>query len=38
MRLGQPVKVREGLREATMDALMERHPLRKDPHRLSRTQ
>ena len=30
MRLGQPVKVREGLREATMDALMEKHPLRKD--------
>ena len=30
VRLGQPVKVREGLREATMDALMEKHPLRKD--------
>jgi superfamily I DNA and/or RNA helicase len=30
VRLGQPVKVREDLREATMDAEMERHPLRKD--------
>mgnify|MGYP001404727851 FL=1 len=30
VRLGQPVKVREGLREATMDALMEKHPLRRD--------
>ena len=30
VRLGQPVKVREGLREATMDAMMEKHPLRKD--------
>ncbi len=30
VRLGQPVKVREGLREATMDAHMEKHPLRKD--------
>ena len=30
MRLGQPVKVREALREATMDALMEKHPLRRD--------
>jgi regulator of nonsense transcripts 1 len=27
VRLGQPVKVREELREATIDALMERHPL-----------
>lgn len=30
VRLGQPVKVREELREATIDALMERHPLRRD--------
>ncbi|MBR80137.1 MAG: hypothetical protein CMA88_05100 [Euryarchaeota archaeon] len=30
VRLGQPVKVREGLRDATMDAKMERHPLRRD--------
>ncbi len=30
VRLGQPVKVREGLRDSTMDAEMERHPLRKD--------
>ena len=30
LRLGQPVKVRENLREATMDAKMEQHPLRKD--------
>ena len=30
VRLGQPVKVRENLREHTMDAEMERHPLRKD--------
>ena len=30
VRLGQPVKVREAWREATMDALMEKHPLRKD--------
>jgi len=30
VRLGQPVKVREGLRDSTMDALMESHPLRRD--------
>ena len=30
VRMGQPVKVREGLRDATMDAKMESHPLRKD--------
>ena len=30
VRLGQPVKVREGLRDATVDAMMEKHPLRKD--------
>ena len=30
VRLGQPVKVRENLREATMDARMEEHPLRRD--------
>ena len=30
VRLGQPVKVREGLRDATMDAMMEAHPLRRD--------
>ena len=30
VRLGQPVKVRESLREATMDARMEEHPLRRD--------
>ena len=30
VRLGQPVKVREGLRNATMDAMMESHPLRRD--------
>ncbi|MEC7694715.1 MAG: AAA domain-containing protein, partial [Candidatus Thermoplasmatota archaeon] len=30
VRIGQPVKVREGLRDSTMDAEMERHPLRKD--------
>ncbi len=30
LRLGQPVKVRENLREATMDAKMEEHPLRRD--------
>ncbi len=30
VRLGQPVKVRESLREATVDAQMERHPLRRD--------
>ncbi len=30
VRLGQPVKVREGLRDATMDAKMEKHPLRRD--------
>ena len=30
VRLGQPVKVREELREATIDALMEKHPLRRD--------
>ena len=30
VRLGQPVKVRESLREATMDAQMEEHPLRRD--------
>ncbi|MBI87702.1 MAG: hypothetical protein CMB67_01555 [Euryarchaeota archaeon] len=30
VRLGQPVKVREGLRDSTMDAEMQRHPLRKD--------
>jgi len=30
VRLGQPVKVRESLREATVDAQMESHPLRRD--------
>ncbi|MDC0501870.1 MAG: AAA domain-containing protein [Candidatus Thalassarchaeaceae archaeon] len=30
VRLGQPVKVREKLRQATMDAQMEIHPLRRD--------
>ena len=30
VRLGQPVKVREKLRLATMDAKMELHPLRRD--------
>ena len=30
VRLGQPVKVRESLREATIDAKMENHRLRKD--------
>tara|TARA_B110000495_G_scaffold82566_1_gene71008 strand:- start:313 stop:2238 length:1926 start_codon:yes stop_codon:yes gene_type:complete len=30
VRLGQPVKVREKLRQATMDAKMEIHPLRRD--------
>ena len=30
VRLGQPVKVRENLREATMDAMMEKHSLRRD--------
>ncbi len=30
VRLGQPVKVRESLREATIDARMENHRLRKD--------
>ena len=30
VRLGQPVKVRESLREATLDARMERHRLQKD--------
>ncbi|MBA45802.1 MAG: hypothetical protein CMB31_04365 [Euryarchaeota archaeon] len=30
VRLGQPVKVRESLREATVDAKMENHRLRKD--------
>lgn len=30
VRLGQPVKVRESLREATVDAHMESHPLRRD--------
>jgi len=30
VRLGQPVKVREGLRDATIDAKMEGHRLRKD--------
>ena len=30
VRLGQPVKVRESLREATVDAQMENHPLRRD--------
>ncbi|MEC8873888.1 MAG: AAA domain-containing protein [Candidatus Thermoplasmatota archaeon] len=30
VRLGQPVKVREALRDNTMDAMMESHPLRKD--------
>ena len=30
VRLGQPVKVREKLRMATMDAKMETHPLRRD--------
>jgi regulator of nonsense transcripts 1 len=30
VRLGQPVKVREKLRMATMDAKMENHPLRRD--------
>ena len=30
VRLGQPVKVRESLREATVDAQMEGHPLRRD--------
>ncbi len=30
VRLGQPVKVRESLREATVDAQMEDHPLRRD--------
>ena len=30
VRLGQPVKVRESLREATMDAQMEEHPLHRD--------
>ena len=30
LALGQPVKVRESLREATLDARMERHRLQKD--------
>ena len=30
VRLGQPVKVRESLRESTVDAQMESHPLRRD--------
>jgi len=30
VRLGQPVKVREGLRETTIEARMEQHPLRED--------
>ncbi|DAC66576.1 MAG TPA: hypothetical protein D7I14_03725 [Candidatus Poseidoniales archaeon] len=30
VRLGQPVKVREKLRQATMDAQMEIHPLKRD--------
>ncbi len=30
LRLGQPVKVREGLREATMEARMDSHPLKRD--------
>ena len=30
VRLGQPVKVRENLRLATVDAQMENHPLRRD--------
>ena len=30
VRLGQPVKVRESLRESTIDAQMEKHPLRRD--------
>ena len=30
VRLGQPVKVRESLRDATVDAQMESHPLRRD--------
>ncbi|MBC89014.1 MAG: hypothetical protein CMB12_07060 [Euryarchaeota archaeon] len=30
VRLGQPVKVRESLRDATLDARMERHRLQKD--------
>ena len=30
VRIGQPVKVRENLREATMDARMERHDLNRD--------
>ena len=30
VRLDQPVKVRESLREATVDAQMESHPLRRD--------
>ena len=30
IRLGQPVKVRESLRAATVDAHMENHPLRRD--------
>jgi len=30
VRLGQPVKVREELRDATLDAKMQTHPLRKD--------
>ena len=30
VRLGQPVKVRESSREATVDAQMESHPLRRD--------
>ena len=30
VRLGQPVKVRENLRLATVDAQMEEHPLRRD--------
>ena len=30
VRLGQPVKVRESLRQATVDAQMESHPLRRD--------
>ena len=30
VRLGQPVKVREGLREATIEARMNSHPLKRD--------
>lgn len=30
LRIGRPVKVREGLREATLDALLEHHPLQEE--------